>query len=222
MSWESTAHYYSGLNEGVKAKLGGLHSAKIAMYSVDFAPVEAMQHKADLKGLADVMIDGAKRVEAAGADFMLICTNTMHEFVPAMEPEINIPILHIADATAEVIKDKGLKKVGLLGTAFTMEKAFYKDRLIDKHGIDVITPDAEERKAVHDIIYQELCLGQIKETSKAVYLRIIDRLAANGAEAVILGCTEIGMLVKPQDTNVTLLDTTEIHAEKAVEKALED
>ncbi|WDU59877.1 aspartate/glutamate racemase family protein [Pseudemcibacter aquimaris] len=222
MSWESTAHYYSGLNKGVKAELGGLHSAKIAMYSVDFAPVEAMQHKGDLQGLAAVMIDGAKRIEAAGADFMLICTNTMHEFVPDMEPEINIPILHIADATAEVIKESGIKKVGLLGTAFTMEKAFYKDRLIEKHGIDVITPGADERKAVHDIIYQELCLGEIKDASKAVYLRIIDRLAEKGAEAVILGCTEIGMLVKPQDTNVKLLDTTEIHAEKAVEMAIKE
>jgi len=219
MSWESTAHYYSGLNEGVKAKLGGLHSAKIAMVSVDFAPIEKLQHLGDWDATADILIDAAKNVEAAGADFVMICTNTMHEVAPKIETEISIPILHIADATADVIKDKEFKKVGLLGTAFTMERDFYKGRLTDKHGIDVIVPNKEERKIVHDVIYQELCLGEIKDTSKAVYLKIIERLANEGAEAVILGCTEIGMLVKQADTNVVLLDTTAIHAEKAVELA---
>ncbi len=220
MSWESTALYYRSLNEGVKESLGGLHSAQIAMYSVDFAPIEDMQHKADFDGLGQMMVDGARRVEAAGADFLLICTNTMHEYVPVMEPHLNIPILHIADATAEVIKERGIKKVGLLGTGFTMEREFYKGRLTDTHGIDVIIPDEAERKAVHDIIYQELCLGDIRDTSKAIYLNIIDNLAARGAEAVILGCTEITLLVGPADTEVPLLDTTAIHAQKAVERAV--
>lgn len=221
MSWESTAHYYSGLNEGVKTKLGGLHSAKIAMVSVDFAPIEKLQHLGNWDATADILIDAAKNVEAAGADFVMICTNTMHEVAPKIEEEISIPILHIADATADVIKDKGFKKVGLLGTAFTMERAFYKGRLSDKHGIDVIVPNKEERKIIHDVIYQELCLGEIKDRSKALYLKIIDNLAKEGAEAVILGCTEIGMLVQQADTDVVLLDTTVIHAEKAVELAIE-
>ena len=221
MSWESTAHYYSDLNEGIKAKLGGLHSAKIAMVSVDFAPIEKLQHLGDWDATADILIDAAKNVEVAGADFVMICTNTMHEVAPKIEEEISIPILHIADATADAIKDKEFKKVGLLGTAFTMKGAFYKGRLTDKHNIEVITPNDEERKIVHDVIYQELCLGEIKDTSKAVYLKIIERLAKAGAEAVILGCTEIGMLVNQSDTNVILLDTTAIHAEKAVELATE-
>ncbi len=219
MSWESTALYYRDINEGVKNTLGGLHSAKIAMYSVDFAPVEEMQHAGDLEGSANIMIDGAKRIEAAGADFLLICTNTMHEFVPQMEPHINLPILHIADTTAEVIKEGGLKTVGLLGTNFTMERPFYKGRLSDAHGIDVIVPDDEDRKIIHDVIYHELCLGKISEQSKIEYLRIIEKLADDGAEAVILGCTEITMLVEPKDTYVPLLDTTAIHAQKAVERA---
>lgn len=219
MSWESTAHYYSGLNEGVKAKLGGLHSAKIAMVSVDFAPIEKLQHLGDWDATADILIDAAKNVEAAGADFVMICTNTMHEVAPKIEEEISIPILHIADATADAIKDKEFKKVGLLGTAFTMERDFYKGRLTDKHRIDVIVPNKKERKIVHDVIYQELCLGEIKDTSKALYIKIIERLANEGAEAVILGCTEIGMLVRQADTDVVLLDTTAIHAEKAVELA---
>jgi len=221
MSWESTAHYYSDLNEGIKAKLGGLHSAKIAMVSVDFAPIEKLQHLGDWDATADILIDAAKNVEVAGADFVMICTNTMHEVAPKIEEEISIPILHIADATADAIKDKEFKKVGLLGTAFKMKRAFYKGRLADKHNIEVITPNDEERKIVHDVIYQELCLGEIKDTSKAVYLKIIERLAKAGAEAVILGCTEIGMLVNQSDTNVILLDTTAIHVEKAVELATE-
>lgn len=220
MSWESSALYYKAINQGIKESLGGLHSGKIAMYSVDFAPVEEMQHAGDLEGLGNLMVDGAKRIEAAGADFILICTNTMHEFVPTIEPNINIPILHIADATAEVIKEKGLKTVGLLGTGFTMERAFYKGRLTDNHGINVIVPDEDDRKIVHDVIYNELCLGTIKEGSRNEYICIIEKLAEQGAEAVILGCTEIGMLVGPADTNVLLLDTTAIHAQKAVEKAV--
>lgn len=220
MSWESSALYYQQINEGIKKSLGGLHSAKIAMYSVDFSPIEEMQHAGDLEGLANAMIDGAKRIEAAGADFMLICTNTMHEFVPKIEPHLSIPILHIADATASVMKEVSIKKVGLLGTGFTMERDFYKGRLIDNHEIDVITPNAADRKIVHDIIYNELCLGQITDPSKAEYHRIINALAADGAEAVILGCTEIGMLVKQSETDVLLLDTTSIHANKAAETAI--
>ena len=221
MSWESTAHYYSGLNKRVKAKLGGLHSAKIAMVSVDFAPIEKLQHQGDWDATANILIEAAKGVVAAGADFLMICTNTMHEVAPIIEVKISIPILHIDDATADVIKEKGIKKVGLLGTAFTMERDFYKGRLSDKHDIEVITPSIDERKIVHDVIYKELCLGTIKDTSKAAYLKIINCLAKEGAEAVILGCTEIGMLVNQSDTDVILLDTTEIHAEKAVILATE-
>ncbi len=220
MSWESTALYYRAINEGVKAALGGLHSGQIAMYSVDFAPVEEMQHKADTEGLGKMMIDGAKRVQAAGADFLLICTNTMHEYIPVMKPHLSMPILHIADATAEVIKERGLTKIGLLGTGFTMEREFYKGRLTNNHGINVITPDAADRKIVHDVIYHELCLGELKEPSKEEYIRIIEKLARDGAEAVILGCTEITLLVGPGDTDVPLLDTTAIHAQKAVERAV--
>lgn len=221
MSWESTAGYYREINQGVKTALGGLHSAKIAMYSVDFEPIEKLQHVDDWNGTAVILADAAKGIEAAGADFLLICTNTMHEVVPVIEKHIDIPILHIADATAEVIKEKNYKTVGLLGTAFTMERKFYKDRLTDKHGINVLTPTDEDRKIVHDVIYQELCLGKIESASKEEYLRIIEDLSKKGAEAVILGCTEIGMLVTQADTNVVLLDTTAIHALKAVEKALE-
>lgn len=221
MSWESTALYYRAINKGIKTTLGGLHSGQIAMFSVDFAPVEEMQHKADFDGLGKMMINGAKRVEAAGADFLLICTNTMHEYIPVMEPHLKMPILHIADATAEVIKERGLRKIGLLGTGFTMERDFYKGRLINNHGIDVITPDDADRKIVHDVIYNELCLGEIKEPSKREYIRIIEKLARDGAEAVILGCTEITLLVGPDDTHVPLLDTTAIHAQKAVERAVD-
>ncbi len=220
MSWESTAHYYSDLNEGVKKALGGLHSAKIAMISVDFAPIEKMQKSGDWDASAVMLSDAAKRIEAAGADFLLICTNTMHIVAPQIEENINIPILHIADATADVIKSSNIRKVGLLGTAFTMEKDFYKGRLESEHGISVITPDEVDRKIVHDVIMQELCLGKIEDSSRKEYLRIIESLAASGAEAVILGCTEIGILVKQTDTGVPLLDTTAIHGEKAIELAL--
>lgn len=191
MSWESTALYYSSLNKGVKKTLGGLHSAKIAMVSVDFEPIEKLQHAGDWAGTAEILSDAAQSIEAAGADFILICTNTMHLVAPEIEKHITIPILHIADATAAVIKEKSISKVGLLGTAFTMEQTFYKDRLIEKHGIDVITPNEADRKIVHDVIYNELCLGEVNDASRKEYLRIIDGLSKQGAEAVILGCTEI-------------------------------
>lgn len=220
MSWESTVGYYRAINEGVKNTLGGLHSAKIAMYSVDFEPIEKLQHEGDWEGTARILSEAAKGVQSAGADFLLICTNTMHKVAPQIERAIKIPVLHIADATAEVLVHKGIKTVGLLGTAFTMEQDFYKGRLSEKYGVNVLVPNKEDRQIVHKIIYQELCIGKIDADSKSEYLRIIDLLASQGAEAVILGCTEIGMLVSQGDTKVTLLDTTTIHAEKAVEFAI--
>lgn len=220
MSWESTAGYYRAINQGIKEKLGGLHSAKIAMISVDFEPIERMQMAGDWDGMAEMLSDAAQRIEAAGADFLLICTNTMHKVAPQIEQAIDIPILHIADATAEQLLDQGIKTVGLLGTAFTMEQDFYKGRLTDLHGLNVLVPSDADREIVHNVIYQELCLGEIKQSSKQEYLRIINSLAEQGAEAVILGCTEIGMLVNQADTDVQLLDTTEIHGQKAVEVAL--
>lgn len=219
MSWESTLDYYRKINEGIKNTLGGLHSAKIAMYSVDFGPIEKLQHAGDWEGTAKILSDAAKNIQAAGADFLLICTNTMHKVAPEIEAAIEIPLLHIADATAEILVKEDIKSVGLLGTAFTMEQDFYKARLINNYGIKVLVPNEEDRKIIHKVIYQELCLGKIESESKAEYLRIIDALAAQGAETVILGCTEIGMLVNQTDTNVRLLDTTVIHAEKAVEYA---
>ena len=220
MSWESTVGYYRAINEGVKNTLGGLHSAKIAMYSVDFEPIEKLQHAGDWKGTAIILSEAARSVESAGADFLLICTNTMHKVAPEIEKSIKIPLLHIADATAEVLVHEGIKTVGLLGTAFTMEQDFYKGRLSENYGLNVLVPGNEDRQVVHNIIYQELCLGKIESNSKTEYLRIIDSLANQGAEAVILGCTEIGMLVNQGDTKVRLLDTTAIHAEKAVEYAI--
>lgn len=219
MSWESTLGYYRAINEGVKKILGGLHSAKIVMYSVDFEPIEKLQHAGNWEGTARILSEAAQRIQAAGADFLLICTNTMHKVAPEIEEAIQIPLLHIADATAEILVNEGIKSVGLLGTAFTMEQEFYKGRLIDNYGLQVLVPNEDDIKIVHKIIYQELCLGKIESDSKAEYLRIIDSLAGQGAEAVILGCTEIGMLVNQSDTNVRLLDTTTIHAEKAVEYA---
>lgn len=220
MSWESTLSYYRVINEGVKHALGGLHSAKIAMYSVDFEPIEQLQHAGNWHDTAAILSQAAKRIEAAGADFLLICTNTMHKVAPEIEAAIQIPLLHIADATAEVLVDESINKVGLLGTAFTMEEAFYKGRLASKFGLDVLVPDEADRAIVHSVIYEELCLGKTEAASKAAYLRIIDALADQGAEAVVLGCTEIAMLVEQSDTGVRLLDTTAIHAAKAVEYAI--
>ena len=220
MSWESTLGYYRAINEGIKKTLGGLHSAKIVMYSVDFAPIEKLQHTGDWEGTAKILSEAAQSIQAAGADFLLICTNTMHKVAPQIEAAIQIPLLHIADATAEILVNGGINSVGLLGTAFTMEQEFYKGRLINNYGLQVLVPNEDDRKIVHKIIYQELCLGRIEQDSKAEYLRIIDTLAAQGAEAVILGCTEIGMLVKQSDTNVRLYDTAAIHAKKAVKNAI--
>lgn len=220
MSWESTALYYRMLNEGVKAKLDGLHSAKIAMISVDFEEIEALQAAGDWTAAGEILGNCGKRLKAAGADFLLIATNTMHIVAEEVERASGLPLLHIADATGDQIKSLGMKKVGLLGTAFTMEKTFYRGRLQDRLGLEVITPSKEDRAEVHRIIYEELCLGKIEERSRDQYLKTIDKMRSAGAEAVILGCTEIGMLVTPQHTDLPLLDTTAIHAEKAVLKAL--
>jgi len=220
MSWESTVGYYNAINEGIKSALGDLHSAKIAMVSVDFDPIAKLQHQGDWEETGRLLAQDARHIEAAGADFLVICTNTMHKVAPQIEAAISIPILHIADATADVLKERGIQTVGLLGTAFTMEQDFYRGRLQDKHKIDVVIPHAEDRAIVHNVIYQELVLGNQKDTSRAEYVRIIDNLASRGAEAIILGCTEIGMLVSQRDTNVMLLDTTAIHAAKAVEIAM--
>jgi aspartate racemase len=220
MSWESTLVYYRAINEGVKAKAGGLHSAKVFLYSVDFAEIEKHQQSGNWEAAAAILSEGARRVEQGGADFLVICTNTMHKVAPQIEEQIGIPILHIADATAERIRGLGVSTVGLLGTRFTMEQDFYKGRLTDKYGLNVVTPEKEDREYIHRVIYEELCLGRILRNSQKGYLKIIDRLLGSGAEAVILGCTEIGLLVKQEDTSVRLLDTTFIHAEQAVEMAL--
>jgi len=220
MSWESTASYYKALNEGVKSRLGGLNSAKVVLFSVNFDKIEKLQHQGKWDETAVLLSDAAKSVEKAGADFLMICTNTMHKVVPEIESRISIPVLHIADATANVLQADGIEKVGLLGTRFTMEQDFYKGRLTDKFGMDVVVPSSEDQETVHTIIYDELCKGVIKEGSKQQYLAIIDKLYAEGAQAVILGCTEIALLVNQQDTQVPLYDTTEIHAKQGVEYAL--
>jgi aspartate racemase len=221
MSWESTLGYYREINEGVKKALGGLHSAKIAMLSVDFEPVEKLQQKGDWEGAAAILAAAAQNIQSAGADLLLICSNTMHKVAPQIEEAIEIPLLHIADATAQAIVQEGISVVGLLGTAFTMEQDFYRGRLSEKHGLDVRIPDEEDRRFVHETIYQELCLGKVQATARSEFLRIIDTFAEQGAEGVILGCTEIGMLVQQKDTNVKLFDTTAIHAATAVEYAIE-
>lgn len=220
MSWESSIEYYRIINEQVNEKLGGLHSAKSLMYSVDFDEIEKLQHQGNWNEATKLMIDAAQRLEKGGADFVVICTNTMHKMADDVQNSIKIPLLHIADATAEKIKAQGLKKVGLLGTRFTMEEQFYKGRLINKYGLEVLIPDEEDRKMVHDVIYHELCLGKIYQPSKDQFIRIINELVDNGAEAVILGCTEIPLLVKQEDIKVLLFDTTRIHAESAVEYSL--
>ncbi|PMR68835.1 aspartate/glutamate racemase family protein [Halomonas heilongjiangensis] len=220
MSWESTASYYHALNEGVKAALGGLHSAKLCLYSVDFAEIERLQHAGDWDATAEILSRAARSVEAGGADFLLICTNTMHKVAPEIEAAISIPLLHIADATAQRLAGDGIRRVGLLGTRFTMEQDFYKGRIAAGYGIDVIVPNAQEQALVHRVIYSELCLGQVRDASRQHYLEIIASLHARGAEAVILGCTEIALLVQQAHTPVPLYDTTAIHAEEAVRLAV--
>lgn len=212
MSWESSADYYRIVNQVVKRELGGLHSAKCILFSVDFQEIEKYQYAGEWDKSADVLAKAAQSLERAGADFIVICTNTMHKVVPQIEKTITIPILHIAQVTADELKKSNITKVGLLGTIFTMEQDFYKQKLIE-NGIEVLIPDSDDRQIVNRVIYDELCLGVIKPESKACYLNIIEKLSQQGAQGVILGCTEIGMLVKQADTTVPLFDTTQIHAE---------
>ncbi|MCJ1885330.1 aspartate/glutamate racemase family protein [Pseudomonas sp. LA21] len=220
MSWESTIPYYRQINQTIKERLGGLHSAKIVLYSVDFHEIERLQHAGDWDAAGRLLAEAARSLRAAGADFLVLCTNTMHKVAPAIDAAVDIPLLHIADPTAEAIRAVGLTRVGLLGTRFTMEQAFYKDRLQEKYDLQVLTPSDEERQVVHRIIYEELCLGQFLDESRDAYRRIIASLVARGAQAVILGCTEISLLVGPQDASVPLFDTTAIHALQAAEWAL--
>lgn len=220
MSWESTQSYYSAINQGVKQRLGGLRSAKIVLYSIDFAEIEQLQHAGDWAGTAVILSRAAQAVERAGADFLIVCTNTMHKVVPEIQEQIAIPILHVADATASALRRAGIRQVGLLGTRFTMEQAFYRERL-EHHGIQVQVPEKQDQATIHDVIYTELCLGIIRPESRQRYLDIIEELSHRGAEAVILGCTEIALLVQPADTRVPLYDTAAIHAEQAVAYALE-
>lgn len=220
MSWESSLEYYRIINETVKAKLGGLHSAKCVMYSVDFAPIEVLQREGRWQESARPLAAAAQSVERAGADFVVLCTNTMHKLADEIQANIGIPFLHIADATAQKVKAAGLTRIGLLGTRFTMEEDFYTGRLKQKYGLTVLIPNDEDREIVHRVIYEELVLGEIKPESRAHYLRIMERLAQAGAEGIILGCTEIGLLVHDGDTRVSLFDTTRIHAVAAVEYAL--
>ena len=221
MSWESSLLYYRMINQGVKQRLGGLHSAQLLMYSVDFAAIENLQHKGDWEGAAEILIDAARRLEAGGAEFFLICTNTMHQVADVIAEAVGIPLLHIADATAEILRQDQVRRIGLLGTAFTMELGFYRDR-IGQHGIDVVVPDLHDRQMVHDIIYQELCQGEVDDESREVFLAIIERMQEQNIDGVILGCTEIGMLLQSRHTDVRLYDTTAIHAEQAVDFALRD
>ena len=222
MSWESSALYYRLINSGVKQRLGALHSAQLLMYSVDFAPIEALQHAGDWQGAARVLIDAARRLEAGGADFFLIATNTMHRVADEVAAAVDIPLLHIADATAEALRRDGVGRVGLLGTAFTMELDFYRGRISDNYGIEVVVPELHDRQLVHDIIYQELCQGCIDDDSREVYLAIMERMRGESIEGIILGCTEIGMLVEQKHTDIPLYDTTAIHAREAVKRALDE
>lgn len=221
MSWESSLEYYRIINETVKNTLGRFHSAKSLMYSVDFEEIEVLQHQGKWEDATQMMIDAARRVERGGADFVIICTNTMHLMAEEVEKSIQIPLLHIADVTARKIKEKGHRIVGLLGTRFTMEQDFYRGRLKEKHGIDVLIPEEEERKAIHAILYDELCLGSIKTESRDKFKTIIAGLEARGAEGIILGCTEIPLIVKQEDYEIFLYDTTTLHAEAAVDFALQ-
>jgi aspartate racemase len=220
MSWESTAVYYRLINEGVKARLGGLHAARCVLYSVDFGEIEADRHIGGFPAIAPALVRAAQAVESAGAEVVLLCTNTMHILAGEIQASLHVPFLHIADATAAAIRARGFTKVGLLGTRFTMEEDFYVGRLVRQHGLDVLIPSAPERERVHRVIYDELCLGDLRPASRAAYRQTIERLAGQGAEGIILGCTEIGLLVKPEDSPVPLFDTTELHALAAVDEAL--
>jgi aspartate racemase len=222
MSWESTLEYYRIINETTKAKLGRFHSAKMLLYSVDFDEIEILQHKGKWDELTEMMIDAGMRLKKGGVEFILICTNTMHLMAEAVEKETGLPLIHIVDATAEKVRSRGVRRAGLLGTKFTMEQDFYKERLRKKHNLDILIPGDEERESIHRILYSELCLGEIKDASKAAFKKIIDSLVSKGAEGIILGCTEIPLLVQQEDYDIDLFDTTAIHAEAAVEYAISE
>jgi len=217
MSWESTLSYYRLINQGINRKLGGLHSAKVILNSVDFEGIEKLQHEGAWEQMGLILSEAACAVEKAGAEGIIICTNTMHKLSPVISNNIQIPLLHIADATAAKLLQDGIRKVGLLGTAFTMEQAFYKERLHEKFGLEVLIPNATQRATVHKVIYEELCLGVTQDTSRSYYSSVINALAIRGAQAVILGCTEIGLLISQEESVLPIYDTTEIHAEAAVE-----
>lgn len=221
MSWESSQDYYRIINETAREKLGGLHSAKSLMASFDFAEIEALQHSGNWEEATSRMVEAARNLEKGGADMVLICTNTMHKMAQEVQDGVKIPLLHIADPTGKAIRERGIAKIGLLGTKYTMEQDFYKRRLTDNFGLAVVTPDEADRQTVHDIIYDELCVGEVRDESREKYVRIIQKLGEYGAEGVILGCTEIGLLVGQADTPLPLFDTTRIHAEAAVALALE-
>jgi len=222
MSWESTVPYYRIINETVRERLGGFHSAKLVLYSVDFHEIELLQHSGDWDEAGRMLSQAARSLQAAGADFLVLCTNTMHKVANFIESAVSIPLFHIADPTDQEIKQVGLKKVGLLGTRFTMEQEFYRGRLRDQHHLDVLIPDDADRGVVHKIIYQDLCMGLVRDVSRAEYRRIIQRLVDQGAQGVILGCTEISLLVGPSDAPVPMFDTTRIHASEAAEWALSE
>ncbi|GCF93835.1 racemase [Enterococcus florum] len=221
MSWESTVSYYTRINQGINQALGGLHSAKILLASVEFQEIEAYQQTNQWEKSGEVLAGYAKALENGGADFLLICTNTMHKVAPQIQEQLTIPILHIADATIEVLKQQGIQTIGLLGTQYTMTQDFYKQRIVEQD-IEVLIPDEAAIERINDIIFNELCLGELKAESKAFFLEVVDQLASNGAQGVILGCTEIGLLIQQADTDLPLFDTTEIHSEGAVRMALED
>jgi len=220
MSWESTLLYYRLVNEEVRGRLGGLHSAKTLLYSVDFEPIERMQAAGRWDEAGEVLADAAERLERGGADLLVLCTNTMHRVASAIEPRVRIPFLHIADATAEAIRAAGLRKVGLLGTRFTMEQAFFRERLEQRFGVEVLVPPPEDRARVHAVIYEELCLGDVRAGSRAAFQSIVGALVAAGAEGIVLGCTEICMLLAQADVPVPVFDTTALHARAAVDRAL--
>lgn len=220
MSWESTVPYYRLINQAIKQRLGGLHSAKIVLVSIDFHDIERLQHADDWEAAGAMLADAARSLEAAGADFVVLCTNTMHKVAHSIETAVGIPLLHIADPTAAGIKQAGHSTVGLIGTRFTMEQAFYRDRLSARHGLSVIVPDAEDRATIHRIIYDELCLGVVLPESRSAHRRIMQSLVAQGAQAIILGCTEVSLLVSQEDASVPLFDTTAMHALAAADAAL--
>lgn len=222
MSWESTLNYYRLLNEGTNARLGGFHSAPICLLSVDFAEIETLQRAGDWETAGDLLAEAARQVQAGGADFLLIATNTMHRVAPRIEAAIDIPLLHIADATGERLRADGVSRVGLLGTRFTMEQTFYRDRLREAFGIEVVIPNDTDRRTVHEIIFDELVQGEINEPSRRRFIEIIDALADRGAEGVILGCTEIAMLIQQAHTRVPLYDTTELHVQAALALAFDE